>query len=297
MSPMRRTKFEVRMPDGRRLIAELSGPEDGVLLVSHAGTPGTRFIYERHLREGADRGLRHLSYSRPGYEGSDRLPGRCIADCVPDVVALVDHLGVDTFHVAGNSGGAPHALACAALLPTRVLSAAVVSCFTPRYVEGIDWMAGMGAPNVEEYTALEAGDAELEEEIERLKASFLDPDENAVTAAFDDCLADSDRECLVQPFEEITDDAVARSVSAGIWGWFDDDKATYMDWGFDLSQIEVPLTLWHGSEDRFVPPTHGEWLARQLPSAPFHLLQGEGHIAMYERNYGPILDELLALRA
>ncbi len=294
---MQRTEFDVQTADGRRVIAEVAGPEDGELVVSHAGTPGTRYAYERHLREGADRGLRHLTYSRPGYEGSDRLAGRCFADCAPDVVALVDALGVERFHVVGTSGGAPHALACAALLPARVISAAIVAGFPPRDAEGLDWMDGMGAPNIEEFNAVAAGDEELQRSIEALAASMGDSSDAAgVHSALDDCISKADEECLVEPFKSIGQADFERAVSAGIWGWFDDDKAAYADWGFDLTRIEVPLSIWHGGEDRFVPPAHGKWLSERIPAANFHLLPDEGHISMFERNYGPILDELLALR-
>jgi pimeloyl-ACP methyl ester carboxylesterase len=295
---MSRLEFDVQTPDGRRLIAEVAGPDDGALVVSHSGTPGTRRVYERHLLEGADRGMRHLTYSRPGYEGSDRLPGRCFVDCVADVVALVDSLGTDKFHVVGSSGGAPHALACAALLPERVLSAAAVSGFAPREAEGLDWLAGMGAPNVEEFNAVDAGDAELQRSIEDLAARMGADDEAAeMHDALEDCMSKADRECLVEPFEAISRAEFKRSVSTGIWGWLDDDKAAYMDWGFDLAQVKIPLTLWHGAEDRFVPPTHAEWLASRLPTATLHMLPAEGHISMFVRSYGAILDELLTVVA
>jgi pimeloyl-ACP methyl ester carboxylesterase len=293
---MSRLEFDVQTSDGRRLIAEIAGPEDGTLLVSHSGTPGTRRVFERHLHEGADRGLRHLTYSRPGYEGSDRHPGRSFADCVEDVVALVDALGVNRFHVVGSSGGAPHALACAALLPERVISVAAVSGFAPRDAEDLDWLDGMGAPNVEEFNAVDAGDAELQRSIEVLATSMgADDDATELHAALDDCMSKADRECLVEPFTAISRAEFKRSVSAGIWGWFDDDKAAYADWGFGFDSIEAPLTLWHGAEDRFVPPAHADWLADRLPTATLHMLPDEGHISMFVRSYGVILDELLAL--
>lgn len=296
--PMQRTEFDVQTADGRRLIAEIAGPDDGVLVVAHSGTPGTRRAYERHLNEGADRGLRHLTYSRPGYDGSDRLPGRSFADCVADVVALVDELEVEKFHVLGCSGGAPHALACAAMLPERVLSAAFVSGFAPRDAEELDWLAGMCPPNVKEFNAVAAGDAVLQQSIEKLAERMGGSDAtSSVKSGLGECFSRVDAECMVEPFNAISQDGYERSVSAGIWGWFDDDKAAYMDWGFALDKIDVPLSIWHGTEDLLVPPAHSRWLADQVPAAVFNLLTGEGHISIYERRYGAILDELLASAA
>jgi pimeloyl-ACP methyl ester carboxylesterase len=42
------------------------------------------------------------------------------------VAALADELGVERFATWGISGGGPPALACAALLPDRVLAAASI---------------------------------------------------------------------------------------------------------------------------------------------------------------------------
>ena len=148
--------------DGRRLLAEVSGAEDGELIVFHHGTPGTRRIFEGQLRACAERGLRHVCYSRPGYEGSERDVGRNFADCASDVAAVVDALGVERFHVIGYSGGGPHALACAALLGERVLSTTTFGGVAPHDAAGIDWMEGAGQENLQEFAAQKAGEVELE---------------------------------------------------------------------------------------------------------------------------------------
>src|SRR5205807_2913965 len=98
---------------------------------------------------------------RPGYACADRAPGRAVADCVYDVQAIADHLGVERFYVTGWSGGGPHALACAALLGDRVVGAATIASVAPRGAQGLDWLAGMGAENVEECGAADAGEAQL----------------------------------------------------------------------------------------------------------------------------------------
>jgi pimeloyl-ACP methyl ester carboxylesterase len=295
---MHRTEFEVQAPDGRRLVAEVAGPGDGVLLVDHAGTPGTRHAFQGHLHESAKRGLRQVTYSRPGYEGSERLAGRSFADCVADTVAVVDALGVDSFYVSGHSGGVPHALACAAKLPSRVLAVAAVSGLAPRDADGLDWLAGMGRVNVDEFAALVAGDAALQVSIEKLSATMLaSKGATGIEATFDDCYCEADLKYLVEPFVGWSFAGFERSISTGIWGWFDDDKAAFMDWGFALSDIEIPVTIWFGEEDRFVPPAHGLWLSERIPTASFHLLAGEGHVSMQEGYHGEVLDELLSLGA
>src|SRR3954447_21230237 len=140
----------ITTPDGRRLIATIAGPDDGGVVFAHTGTPSGGRIFREEVDAGAQRGLQHVSYARPGYADSDRHAGRLVADCADDVRAIVDELGIERFHSMGWSGGGPHALATAALLPDRVISAATVVGATPHEAEGFDWSAGMGRENIEE---------------------------------------------------------------------------------------------------------------------------------------------------
>lgn len=93
-----------------------------------------------------------ITYDRPGYGDSDRQPGRCVADAVEDVRAIADHIGIEQFAVVGRSGGASHALACAALMPERVTRTAALVGLAPWDAVGLDWFDGMAASNVEAYT-------------------------------------------------------------------------------------------------------------------------------------------------
>jgi len=145
---VKRTSVDVLTPDGRRLAVEVAGPQDGEVVVFHTGTPSAGSLFAPLLEAGAERGLRHVSYSRPGYGDSDRQPGRTIADCTHDVAAIADALGVERFYTTGHSGGGPHALACAALLPDRVNSATTTAGVAPFDAEGLDWLAGMGQENL-----------------------------------------------------------------------------------------------------------------------------------------------------
>ena len=96
---------------------------------------------------------------RPGYGDSDRLAGRSVAAAAADVAAIADAYGLDRFGVVGRSGGGPHALACAALLPGRVTKAAVLATLAPGNAEGLDWFAGMTESNVEAYSMVLADPA------------------------------------------------------------------------------------------------------------------------------------------
>jgi pimeloyl-ACP methyl ester carboxylesterase len=295
---MERRDFEVRTADGRLLRAQVAGPEDGALVLFHHGTPGPREIYAGQLRECAARGLRHVCYSRPGYHGSARHAGRTIADCAADTAAVADALGAERFHNVGYSGGGPHALACAALLGERVLSTTTFGAVGPPYGEGLDWMAGAGEENLEEFAAMEAGDVALEVFLRESHAEMarIETGEDVV-GALGDLLADADRACLRG---ELLDFEVANWAEIGrddVWGWLDDDKATCERWGFEFSQVSGKVVIWHGADDRMVPLVNAEWLAGQLPAAELRLEPGEGHISVLEKRFGTALDELLAAQS
>ena len=131
-----------------------AGDPRGVPVVIHHGTPGSSLLYEPHVRDAEEqRDHPALAYDRPGYGGSTRQPGRSVADCAADVAAICDALGIDRFCTWGISGGGPHALATAALLPERVAAAAALASVAPFDAEGLDFTAGMGELNVESFAA------------------------------------------------------------------------------------------------------------------------------------------------
>jgi pimeloyl-ACP methyl ester carboxylesterase len=286
------TALQVPLADGRELEVVLYGPEDGVPVVVHHGTPGAAGVFQPLVERGAERGLRHVAYSRPGYGGSGRDAGRSVASCVGDVAAIVDALGCERFYSVGGSGGGPHSIACAALLGERVIAAAAIASPAPADAEGLDWTAGMGKENVSEFAAARAGDAELLEFLEAQAQSMDGASGEEIVAVLGDLVSDVDRQALSGALGDHMAQEVAHALSPGTWGWFDDDRAILGDWGFDLADIRAPLSLWHGAKDRFVPIAHGEWLAAHV-DAEAHLRRDHGHLSLTVSSYGEILDELL----
>jgi len=278
--------------NGRVLEVVIAGPPGGSALFSHHGTPGAAEMFDPLVDIGAERNLRHITYSRPGYGGSGRVQGRSVADCAADVVAIADALGYERFYSVGGSGGAPHSIACAALLPDRVISAAAIASPAPLGADGLDWTAGMAKENVAELAAVQAGDRELEEFLEGEAQSMLGTSPAEVMTVLGDLVSEADRRALSGELGEFIVRELTHSLSGGVWGWFDDDRAILGDWGFDLADVAAPLSLWHGGQDRFVPIAHGEWLAGHLP-ADAHLRPDDGHLSLSLGSYGEIIDALL----
>ena len=137
----------VTTPDGRTLTVREGGDPAGVPVLSMSGTPGSSTLYEPHVRDAEEQGIRLLSYDRPGYGGSSPNKGRNVAACAVDVEAVCDAVGIERICVWGISGGGPHALATAALLPHRV---AAVDCDIADHVELGHGLAELGVDHIPE---------------------------------------------------------------------------------------------------------------------------------------------------
>ncbi|MEU6238432.1 alpha/beta fold hydrolase, partial [Kitasatospora sp. NPDC047058] len=101
----------VKAPDGRELAVETAGDPRGRPIVLMHGTPGSRVGPLPRATVLYRLGIRLVSFDRPGYGDSTRLPGRRVSAAAADVRTIADELGLDRFAVLGRSGGGPHALA------------------------------------------------------------------------------------------------------------------------------------------------------------------------------------------
>jgi pimeloyl-ACP methyl ester carboxylesterase len=270
---------ELRLPDGRILTYCLYGPEDGKPVVFLFGTPGTCFLAPDRISAVESVGVRLLVPDRPGYGGSTRLAGRSVADVAGDVTALVDRLGWMRFAVWGGSGGAPHALACAAQLGERVARCASVVGPAPFDADGLDWYRGMSPGNVEEFTLAASGEAAYRPLVEQLAREAVAAVENGHSPVADDYeLPEADRRALA---EQMTAPGhlfrTQMAYRGGINGWIDDMIAFTRPWGFDITQIGAPVSIWYGPDDVLCPRGHSEWLLSHVPGAQEHVLPG-GHI-------------------
>ena len=286
----------IALADGRAVEVLSYGPADGLPLVTHHGTPGGGLVsYQPTIDTEMARGLRTIQFARPGYGQSAPRPGRRVADVAADVAEILDALDVETFITWGRSGGGPHALACAALLPGRCLAAASIAGVAPRDADGLDWIAGMGPENVAEFGAAERGPAELTTFLEKDAAVLATVTGADIIEGLGGLIGDADKAVLTGEYADYQAAGFRSSLRRGIAGWYEDDVAFVAPWGFPLSGDLAPVAVWQGDQDRMVPFGHGQWLAGHIPGAHAHLLPGEGHLSLAEHHYGQILDDLIAL--
>jgi pimeloyl-ACP methyl ester carboxylesterase len=272
----------IKAADGRTLGVAQWGDPDGTAVFGLHGTPGSRFSRPPDGAGLERAGLRLVTYDRPGYGVSDRRPGRRVVDCVEDVTAIADALGIDRFAVTGGSGGGPHVLAVAARLGSRVTIAECLVGAAPFDAEGLDWWAGMDPQNVQEFHWAIDGEQVLHEHLARLAEQDLQRIAKDPSKILSDDwqLADADREKLARPdLQAVFVEAMRGAYAAGVWGWVDDDLAFVTGWGFDVDEIRVPVTIRYGAQDVLVPAGHGAWLASHVPGANVVVHTDGGHLS------------------
>ncbi len=281
-------------PDGRTLTVREGGDPAGVPVLTISGTPGSSTLYEPHVRDAAERGIRLFSYDRPGYGGSTRHEGRTVADCAGDIAAVCDALGVERFCVWGISGGGPHTLAAAALLPERVAAAASLASVAPYDAEGLDFFAGMGEQNIEEFKVARDDEAGHKAAAARDRADLLAATPGQLVELWQTLLGPSDRLVATDAFAEFLLDHIRAGIESSGDGWFDDDLVFLRPWGFDLASIRVPVLLLQGEQDKFVPYGHGVWLSEHIPGVEARLTKEDGHLTLAEYRVPEVHEWLLA---
>lgn len=287
----------IALPDGRTLDVEVTGPDGGVPLVFHHGTPSAVPQLRVMQRAAHARGLRLVTFSRPGYGSSTRRPGRRVADAAEDVTAILDHLDTARCLVAGWSGGGPHALATGARLPERAAGVLVIAGVAPYDADGLDFLAGMGEQNVEEFGAARRGESALRPYLEADAEQLRDADAAGLIAGMSTVLPEADRAVLGDEYGEDLAANFAEALRTGVDGWLDDDLAFTTPWGFAPQEIAVPTFVWQGGADLMVPAAHGRWLAEHIPAATAHLEPGEGHLSLGIGALDRMLGELVATLA
>ena len=278
----------VETVDGRRLRAEVAGDGARVVLV-HVGTPNAGVLYDGWVQDAAARGLTLITYDRPGYRGSSRRRGRTVADCAADVRRLSEAVGFERCVAWGFSGGGPHALACGALLDDLVVAVATIGSPAPFDAPGLDFSADWPDDAQEDHELFLADRAAWERQGEQQREELLAMSARELAEQWSDGKSPVDAAALQGEIGVWLHRAAQAAVAPGLDGWTDDDIAwSHSPWGFDPASIGIPVKLWHGEEDRFVPVAHGRWLANTIPGAQAELREQDGHFTVVAERIGEV---------
>jgi pimeloyl-ACP methyl ester carboxylesterase len=281
-------------PDGRQLEIATMGDPSGHTVLFHHGTPGsikTFRAFEGLLERG---NFYFVTSSRAGYGASTRREGRNVASVVDDASTVLDFLKRDSYTVMGWSGGGPHALACGALDTPRCQNVVALASLVP-FESDVDWTEGMGPENLEEFALAKEGGAPYEEYMAATGLVMAGVTTDNAIEMMSGLLPDADREVLEDPATlEIFVNGMRYGFANSWHGYFDDNVAFMMPWGFDPAAIEVPVAVYYGDTDLMVPPVHGQWLEKNLRTSTGHRYPVEGHLSIYLRHLDEIATDLLS---
>jgi pimeloyl-ACP methyl ester carboxylesterase len=279
--------------DGRRLSVYDEGSTDGPAILYHHGTPLAGPPFHLWVESISARGARLIAYDRPGYGGSDPLHDRTITTAARDSSAIMDALGIGRFATWGISGGAPHALACGALLGDRVAAVASLAGPAPFDARGLNFFRGMGTDNIVEFGLAMAGREYLEPWAAEAAKGLAHASVTELTAMIATLVSPTDRPFCDGSVGKYWASAMPVTLAQGAAGWVDDDLAFVLPFGFEIEQIQTPTLIVHGHQDRFVPLEHGIWLADAIPAAEARLSEEEGHLSLYVNTVPAVHDWLL----
>jgi pimeloyl-ACP methyl ester carboxylesterase len=274
----------VSTSDGRVLEVVEDGDPAGRPVLTHNGTPNSSLLFGPVVALARRQGIRLISYARPGFGRSTVAPGRVVADCADDVRAIAAALSIDRLAMWGISGGGPHTLACAALLPDLVVAVASLASPAPLDAPGLDFFAGMGELNVEDIRLALDDPVAARAKGERDREEYLAADPDELAQAMQTLLSPVDAAVFTGELGEYLVACMRDGLAPGADGWWDDGMALITPWGFEVESVAVPVLLRHGREDRFVPFAHGEWLAGHIPGVRAELTDDDGHLTLVSRH-------------
>ena len=269
---------QFKLKDGRELEILDNGINSDTAIIFHHGTPGHASSWIEWLESAANAGIRALSYSRAGYGTSDRNPGRSVVSINNDIAQLLDAKNISKFVSIGWSGGGPHCIANT-FEPRNVgaISLAGVGAFG---VDDLDFLAGMGPENHDEFGAALKGEAAIDQWMEDNAGPMKAVTGAEIREAFGGLIGDADKAVLEGDAADQMAASMRSALAVSFDGWIDDDLVFVKNWGFDLAAITKPVFLWQGDDDFMVPHAHSYWLEKHIPTAKLTFKAGEGHISL-----------------
>lgn len=284
---------QIRLRDGRRLgFAEWGDPAGKPIFLFHP-LPGSRLFRHPDDSIASSLGVRLITIDRPGFGLSDPRPGRKLLNWPEDVVRLADALNIDRFAIMGVGAGGAHALACAYIIPRRLVTIGLISSLSPLNRPGArinmiamlrnSYIMAFRTPTLLRLT-MYFGAREAQSYPEKYLSRIDDP-----------LLPEADRVLLLQnaDIRSMSVESIAETFRIGSTPYSDEMILLARPWGFRLRDIPILVHLWHGELDVIAPAQMGYYLANELLACETHFFPGEGHALIFSR-WSEILSALVS---
>ena len=265
----------LKLSDGRSIEYIDNGVSSKSALILHHGTPTSMTVWNTWLAAAAEEGVRAIAFTRPGYAGSDRKVDHRIIDSNDDLDQILNQLEVENFVSIGWSGGGPYALASGLL--KRCTGVQLIASVSPYDAEDFDWFKDQTPEMVEEAKV----SAKSLEDCLAFKEGYY-TDLRDMTA--EQLLVEYEKRSSFKTFEaayrEFSKDlcfSMHDALRDGALGYAEDEFAFLRNWGFECTDIRVPVVIWQGLDDKSVSPHMAKWLNSNTFNPTLELLDDQHH--------------------
>lgn len=269
---------------------EYGDPDGRPLIYSH-GWPSSRLQARLLHHLALERGIRVIALDRPGIGRSTHQPGRTLKSWPSLIAAFADAQGIQNFTQLGVSGGGPYVLACAAMLPHRVIASAVLCGavpVTPQNRRGLH-------PAYRLLTPLRKLPKQLISPSLHLAAHLATTNlEKKPFSWVLHALPEADRLLLLENPEvfEVLAESFREGVKQGGIGVMTDAEIYFQPWEIPLENITQPIRYWHGGRDRNISADMAQNFITRIPGAKLDVDASEGHFSLAIRRARDAMDYL-----
>jgi len=283
----------LKLSDGRVLEYIDNGVLSKSALILHHGTPTSMTVWNTWLAAAAEKGIRTIAFTRPGYAGSDRKIGHRVIDSIDDLEEILNQLEIENFVSVGWSGGGPYALASGLL--KRCYGVQLIASVSPYDAEDFDWFQD-STPEMIEEAKISA--RSLEECLAFKEGYYTELRDMTAEQLLVEYEKRSDFKAFESAYREFSNDlcfSMHDALRDGAIGYADDEYAFLQNWGFETKDVTVPVGIWQGLDDHSVSPHMARWLNANIQNPTLELLEGQHHGSIMVENREEILNA--AIRA
>ncbi len=284
----------LRLANGAVVAWREYGDPAGRPLFFFNGWPGSGAQGYFLHQAGLEHHVRIISPDRPGFGKSSFQRGRTFLDWPPAIAAIADSLSLTRFHVMGMSGGGPYALACAWAIPDRIPAVCICCGAVPTHT--VEARRGLHPA----YRFM----LRINDFFPPLMRGILFPmcllgrvplPWPAVKWMMRRGLKARDLETMSNPeYFALFQPSFAGAMRSGSGALYHDGRLYAKPWPFEVSEIRIPVRIWHGQQDENFKIDQARLLASRIPGAQFFELE-EGHYSLPLLHGSTMIQDLMEI--